>query len=95
MRDCSNISDPARTKHAKPGRPYDRDRHCKIHSTKRRQAPSVRCKVNPSAKLNNSILQEVEHLMEQSGIWTPDESTGCCKETCENHVHPVSRHPNE
>ena len=37
--------------------------------------------MNPKA----SIVREVERLAEAYGVWTPEESTGCANEECENH----------
>ena len=98
MPDCSNFGIPARTKHGKRGPSADRDLHYKVHSTKRGQIPSVRCKEckdNPPIKSNDSIRQEVDRLMGEDGIWTLEESTGCRNEDCDNHDRPVGFHPKE
>ena len=98
MPDCVNFGVPARTKHGKPGPSADRDPHYKVHSTNQGQIPSIRCKAckdNPPIKSNDSIVQEVDRLVEESGIWTLEESTGCRNEACENHRHPIAFHRKE
>ena len=98
MPDCVNFGVPARTKHGKPGPSADRDPHYKVHSTKQGQIPSISCKAckdNPPIKSDDSIVQKVDRLTEESGIWTLEESTGCRNEACENHRHPVASHRKE
>ena len=65
----------------------------KVHSTKQGQIPSVRCKDNPPIKSNDSIRQELDRRMDESGIWTLEESTGCRNEACENHGRLIGFHP--
>ena len=98
MPDCTNFGVPARTKHGKTGPSADRDQHYKVHSTSRGTIPSIRCKVckdNPPVKSNDCIVQEIERLTDEGGIWRLEESTGCGNDACENHKRPVAFHPKE
>ena len=98
MPDCSNFGIPARTKQAKPGPSRGRDPHYKVHSTKAGTVPSVRCKAckdNPPVKSNDSIVQEVERLAEESGIWRLLESTSCGNGEFVNHGRPIDYHHDE
>ena len=98
MPDCSNFGVPARTKHAKPGPSKGRDPHYKVHSTKRGTVPSIRCKAckdNPPVKSNDCIVQEIDRLAEEGGIWTLLESVSCRNEDCDNHSLPIAFYPDE
>ena len=78
------------------GPSQDRDMHYKLHSTKGGQIPSVRCKAcldNPPIRFNASIVKEIERLVEESGIWTLEETMGCGNDDCENHHRPVASTP--
>ena len=92
---CENYGIPARHQHGKTGPSTDRDMYYKVHSTKRGQIPSIRCKDcldNPPMKSNASIVREIERLTDANGVWLLEELTYCGNEDCENHEKTIAAH---
>ena len=46
-------------------------------------------------KSNDCIVQEIDRLAEESGIWSLLESASCSNPDCVNHGRPIAFHPDE
>ena len=92
---CENFGLPASHQPQKPGPSPGRDLRYKLHSTNKGQVPSIKCKScgeNPPIKSNESIVCEVERIMEAGGLLTPEEGASCPNSECGNHRLSIAQH---
>ena len=94
MPGCDNFGVPARWEPSKRGPSSERDLAYNLQKGK--GIPGIRCKAcgdGPPVKSNAAIARELARLSRESGIWRPEELTGCRSAQCENHARPISFHP--
>ena len=95
---CENYGALPRTMPGKTGPSQGRDPHYRLHSTNRGLVPALLCKScneHPPIKSNEGIVEEVGRLIDQDGLWTVEEQTGCKTPDCENFERSVAHHPRE
>ena len=91
---CDNFGVPARWEPSKRGPSSERDLAYTLQKGK--GIPGIRCKAcgdGPPVKSNAAIARELARLSRESGIWRPEELTGCRNAQCENHARPIGFHP--
>ena len=95
---CENYGASPRTMPGKTGPSAGRDPHYRLHSTNSGLVPALLCKScneHPPVKSNSGISEEIARLIEQDGLWTPEEKAACKSADCENFGRAVARHPRE